>query len=234
MLNHGIGLMNNLAKTAVATGGGDPYWSSVVLLVPGGETAGSTTIVDKSSLAVGINNSGVDYSSTQTKFATTSLYFNGTSDSFYLANGTDNEFPGDFTIEFWAYPTTSSGFRCPVGTNSYGRCLISNNSGWYIEADNGSSPVAVTISSATYSSNTWQHIAFTRSGNDFRAFKDGTQFGSTINNSVTLETTANFYFGQFGNGGSYYQGYLEQIRITKGVARYTSNFTAPTAAFPQS
>lgn len=229
------GMMLANYKPAVAAGETDPYWSNVVLLVSGGEANNSTTIVDKSSAARTTQNAvGVLYSTAQTKFASTSLFFDGSNDYFNYANTADLNFPGDFTVEFWAYPVTKTSFNAQIGTGLFGRVLISQNSGWYVEADNGSSPVAVTISSATYQLNTWQHIAFTRSGNSFRAFKNGTQFGSTITNSVTLESTAGFFIGQFGNNSAYYQGYLEQIRVTKGVARYTANFTAPTAAFPTS
>jgi hypothetical protein len=215
----------------------DPHFANVTLLISGGEANNSTTIVDKSSYARTTDNSvGVLYSTAQTKFASSSIFFDGSNDYFSYNNIAELEFPGDFTVEFWARPVTKTSFQAVIGTGLFGRCLISKNPGWYLEADNGTTPVAVTISGASggYVLNTWQHIAFTRSGNTFKAFKDGTQFGSTITNSVTLETTAGFFVGQFGNGGSYWQGYLEQLRVTRGVARYTANFTAPTAAFPTS
>lgn len=232
------GMMLANYKPAVAAGPTDPNWSSVQLLILGGETSGSTTIVDKSANNYSFTNTGsVSYSTTQTKFASTSLYFSG-SNNLVLATATNLQMPGDFTWEAWVYPTSLPGFSVMIGTSSgFGRIMIAQNAGLYWESDDGSSPVAVSSGyppTGSWSLNTWQHVALTRSGNSWRFFKDGTQVGSTQTSSVTPETTRNLEFGSAFGGGSRFTGYMEGIRFTKGVARYTANFTAPTAIFPTS
>lgn len=232
------GMMLANYKPAVAAGATDPNWSSVQLLILGGETSGGTTIVDKSANNYSFTNTGsVSYSTTQTKFASTSLYFSG-SNNLVLATATNLQMPGDFTWEAWVYPTTTSGFWGVIGTSAiYGRILISNNAGLYWESDNGSSPLAVSSGyppTGSWTANTWQHVALTRSGSSWRFFKDGTQVGTTKTATFTPETTQNLNIGSTYGSSNRFTGYMEGIRFTKGVARYTANFTAPTAIFPTS
>jgi hypothetical protein len=86
------------------------------------------------------------------------------------------------------------------------------------------------VGTTTWSSNTWYHGAIVRSGSSLKLYINGTQEGSTF----TL-TTQNFTnrIWQIGNGpNGVFNGYIQDVRITNGYARYTANFTAPTAAFP--
>jgi hypothetical protein len=216
----------------------DEFFSSVQLLILGGESNSSTTIVDRSANNYTFTNTGsVSYSNTQTKFASTSLAFSG-SNNLVLANAVPLRMPGDFTWEAWVYPTSLPSFSVMIGTSSgFGRIMIAQNSGLYWESDDGSSPVAVSSGfppTGSWTLNTWQHVALTRSGNSWRFFKDGTQQGTTKTSSVTPETTRNLEFGSAFGGGNRFTGYMEGIRYTNGVARYTSDFTAPTALFPTS
>lgn len=232
------GMMMANYKPAVSAGATDPHWSSVQLLILGGGSNGSTTIVDRSANNYSFTNTGsVSYSTTQTKFASTSLAFSG-SNNLVLATTTNLQMPGDFTWEAWVYPTSLPGFSVMIGTSAiYGRVLISQNAGLYWESDNGAAPLAVSSGyppSGSWTLNTWQHIALTRSGSSWRFFKDGTQQGTTKTASFTPETTQNLEFGSAYGGSNRFTGYMEGIRFTKGVARYTANFTAPTAIFPTS
>ena len=80
------------------------------------------------------------------------------------------------------------------------------------------------------SSNQWYHWAYTRdtSGNQ-RVFLDGTQTGSTYTTARNY-TDDKLWIGAKYDGSEYFTGYQSDIRITKGLARYTANFTPPTAA----
>jgi hypothetical protein len=78
----------------------------------------------------------------------------------------------------------------------------------------------------------WVHIAATRSGSSFRLFINGTQDGSATSSGIVGSTSD--YFSVGGTGGTNpdtMTGYIDDLRITKGYARYTANFTPPTAAF---
>ena len=84
----------------------------------------------------------------------------------------------------------------------------------------------------TFSHDTWYHYAVTRSGNTFRMFING-----VLEDTQTSTGSLNIGLGGFRSGWSfdggngYFNGYIQDMRITRGLARYTSNFTAPTAEF---
>ena len=93
----------------------------------------------------------------------------------------------------------------------------------------------ITASSAV-TSNTWHHIAVSRSGSDHKMFVDGTQVGSTWTNAFDY-TQGRPTIAQYNKtlttlyNNAWLQGYIQDLRITKGYARYTANFTPPTAEF---
>jgi len=92
------------------------------------------------------------------------------------------------------------------------------------------------FSSNTYSANTWQHVAVCRSGSTIYVALDGTVVSDTL--TITPENSGEvFRIGRSGASSDLFRqfdGHIDDVRVTKGVARYTSNFTPPTAAFPDS
>ena len=207
--------------------GEDPYIANVSLLLRGNGTNGSTTFTDNSlnSFAITANGSA-QISTAQSKYGGASMYFPGSSSS-YLSTPSNAAFQfgtGDFTIEFWVY-LTGSGSLFSNATNLYANnCLNCRlySSGTLDFYTNGGTEYT-SISSAVTAS-TWTHLAFVRSGNTVTIYKNGTSIGSNANWGINLNLT-NFYIngGRDGNGEKYY----DDFRITKGVARYTSNFTPP-------
>lgn len=100
----------------------------------------------------------------------------------------------------------------------------------------GSTQLRLT-STSTPNDNVWHHIALTRSGTTCRLWFDGTaQATGTYTAALDLGGTYGMSVARYTNtdGTNIYNGYLDDIRITLGVCRYTSNFTVPTAAFPNS
>jgi hypothetical protein len=176
-------------------------------------------------------------STTQAKWGTTSMYFNGSTG--YLkpyypapANGTNFTFgTGDFTIEFWMYPTSQPANGMIMDGRGSGASgdlwlinWVSGVANWYAGA--------VLISSSTISANTWTHLAICRSGTSTKMFLNGTQTGSTYTDTKNY-TVGNGWptIGASYNAVDFFAGYIDDLRITKGYARYTANFTPPTAAF---
>ena len=84
--------------------------------------------------------------------------------------------------------------------------------------------------------NTWYHIAVTRSGNTFKSFINGVvEKTFTVSGTIYSDTTIPYNIGRSGyssGGYFYYNGYMDDLRITKGVARYTTTFTPPSALPP--
>ena len=170
------------------------------------------------------------------KYGTGSLYFDGSGDSVYsgvqspgFGFGT-----GDFTVEFWCYPTASKKMIIvdaritPVGL-PFG--LLTNGS-MFLGYFNGTSENY--SSTGALVANTWQHVAYARSSGTLKIFKDGTQIYSA-SNTDNWGTALPMSIGEPHNNpvpGEAYTGYIDDLRITKGYARYTTTFTPPTAALP--
>ena len=164
------------------------------------------------------------------KFGTGSIYI--PTGSLFIPNSTELDFgSGNWTVEFWAYSDAS-------GTKVYFDTLNSANTTIQMEVYSSGTnlywvkqggAVAITANGAL-SANTWQHIAVTKSGSSTRLFVNGTQVGSTYTDNETY-SSPRWEIGRV-SGQFPINGYIDDFRITKGVARYTTTFTPPTAAFP--
>jgi hypothetical protein len=165
------------------------------------------------------------------KYGTGSIYKTNATDANYLVtqNISTLKFAGDFTIEMWLYPlswddatliTFASGTgRFQMGCDGSNFGLAASGVAWYLSY--GTKP----------SLNTWTHIAITRSGSTLRMFYDGVQVQSA---TTSYSFTGFTHIGGYpGAGTNYtYNGYMDDLRITNGYARYTANFTPPTTALP--
>lgn len=208
----------------------DPSFSIVSLLLHMDGSNGSTTFTDSSSSARTVTAYGnAQISTARSKFGGASALFDGSGD--YLGTTISGGLgSGDFTVEFWYYKTANSGmvFNCRTsGTGADGfdidESLGVTTSGAYLITDDY--PSRLTLS-------TWKHVAITRSSNTLRRFVDGTLRGSTTW-STNLTGTSFFIGGSPAGNVGYMTGNIDEFRITK-AARYTSNFTPATAAFPNS
>ena len=175
-------------------------------------------------------------SNTQRQFTTSSaIYFGGSGDRITVPYSQSTSLgSGDFTVEWWMRPTANATMR-PLGFDS-------NSAGTWIVVmySNGTFDIAyeesgVFSSSSSYSSGTWQHIAWTRSGSISRLFIDGildkTNSSFTYNFDQNTSHALQIGYNTAPNPSQAFNGYLQDLRITRGVARYTTNFTPPTAEF---
>lgn len=215
----------------------DPYRSQVSLLLHGDGTSGSTTITDSSPTPKTVTASGnAQISTAQSKFGGSSIAFDGNAD--YISSGSDSSFQFetvDFTIEMWARFNAISDQllydTLPInglGTRFSGFAFVLNANG---RLNVYSANQFRGASTAVLSSNTWYHLALCRSASNWTYFVNGVNSGG-YTQSLNI-TDSNFLLGKVGDSASYYvNAYIDDLRITKGVARYTSNFTPPTAPFP--
>lgn len=223
-----------------AGSGGDPYFANVVLLLHCDGTNGSTTFIDSSSYARTMTVVGnAQVGTSVVKFGTGALLLDG-NDYISTPDGSELELgSGDFTIEAWCYVTDTTArtitSRWQAGNLSWYLSAGASGHGFYF-SPNGSTPTLAIALTSWPSTNTWFHIAVTRSGANLRMFVNGTQHGSTYNISTTAihNGTSLLTVGDDDNTNAGFIGSIDDVRITVGVARYTANFTPPTAAFPDS
>lgn len=219
----------------------DPYYSSVSLLLHGDGTNGSTTIVDSSSTPKILTASGgAAITTTQYKFGTGSIYFDGVNDSVTTPSNASLDFgTGDFTIEVW-YKKGGAKVNIAVvrrnmfstGTGAWGFSVSDDgtNKGLYwVDELQGGTGVSVT---GGPSSTAWTHYAVCRASGVIRLFIDGVSYYSGAN-TRNYSNTFELNIGKWDTTSTTYgSGYLDDLRITTGVARYTTNFTPPTISFP--
>lgn len=238
-LSHFNGYMSNfriVKGTAVYTSAFTPPSAPVTAI------SGTSLLLNATNAGIfdgaAINNmetvGNAQVSTTQAKFGTTSVAFDGSGDGLkFPSNSPMSMGTGNFTWEFWVNPATASaGYKSIVDTRT-----ATLSDGFFFGLNPGTlqlvvvSNVTVLTASTSLTANTWQHVALVRSSGTLTIYLGGTSIGS-VSNSTNLTSGA----GVIGASDSIsnpnpFNGYIDDLRITKGVARYTANFTPPTQAF---
>ena len=189
------------------------------------------SIIDKSqtsNLKLVGNTTG---STTQVKFANTkSMYFDGDADEIAYTVPT---LSGDFTFEAFIYPEsqiqTFPNCFIPVwDTTSGNRIVLLYDSSSYVDKFSCRVGSNFIVPSSTSSTGQWYHVAVVRSGSAVSMYIDGIQIGTqTYSGSISSRT--GYIGGNISNGtNGAFKGYIQDFRVTNGLARYTSNFTPPT------
>ena len=234
--------LTNLSVTG--TTAGDVYFPQTSLLLPFDGSDAATSTSDLSNRNATVTFAGTAQLSTgQSKFGGSSLLLDGNSDYLtisdsYWASAINS---GDFTIECWVRYTSLSGNQELIGNR--GDSGGDSSNGWAIrKKDTANSFILYWYeggqfnylnhtqgSQTAISADTWYHVAVTRSGNTWKLFLNGTA-EDTVTDSGTIVTSNEnrLFIGHFDS--LYTSGYIDDLRITVGQARYTSNFTAPTSA----
>jgi hypothetical protein len=203
----------------------DPVFNNVSLLLHGNGTNGSTTITDSSPTPKTVTAVGnAQISTAQSKFGGSSIAFDGVGDAVSITPLPSFNFgTSSFTIEFWIYPIAWTGFPAFI-------LFISGA----VNIDVVTTTLRATVTggpglNATAPSfNSWSHIAVVRNGNNFALYINGSSVASATS-SVALVQPSQVTLNRSGFES---QIYLDEVRITNGIARYTANFTPPTAPFP--
>lgn len=193
----------------------------------------NAAILDNAMMAVPETVGNAQIDTTTKKYGTGSLEFDGTGDWLFIPDSPNQQLgTGNFTIECWLYLAATGTARGIVGKGgSTTGWLLSTNTSNAVVFTYGTSTIT---STGTLSGTTWYHIAVVREGtgtNQTKIYIGGTNDGTGTVSTDFTQTNAG-YVGANRTGGDPMNGYIDDLRITKGVARYTANFTAPTAAFP--
>jgi len=212
----------------------DPHYSNVHLLMSMDGVNNSTNFVNSktNNLATVVGNTKIV--TDKFKSGSSSAYFDGSGDSLYFpgsevsAGGNTN-----FTIEGYIYPTTASEgilfTTYNIGDGSQHSAIIAWRS--VLQLAN------IFVINQTIASNIWQHYAITRFGNTWRVFVDGILQGSA-EAAASISQGNRFHIGGSPGdnniGGVWFTGYMDDIRVTYGIARYIDNFIPPTTPYPTS
>ena len=177
-------------------------------------------------------------STAQSQFGGSSLYFDGNTSTYLLSSerlgytfGT-----GDFTVEAWIYPQAAT--NRVIMANRVGTVGTSNH--WSFEFFNTANRIEwhtglaiIAISNTNITLNAWSHVAVTRSSGTLRLFQNGqiVASASDTNNYSEVNPLLVGYEPVFPSTNAPFLGYMDDVRITKGIARYVQPFTPPTQAF---
>ena len=219
----------------------DPYAANLVLAVPGISGGQGSGYGDYSADIKGSGSNKTITANGNATVATTASYygsalsFGGSSDYFNAGNSSDFDFgSGDFTVEYWQYVSSFSstpGFGIWDNVNNQRSWLIYQNSSAlprFYTSINGTSSVAINATGPTIPTNQWTHFCMERNGSNLVGYVNGVCVGVNPNlGTQSLFTPADpFLIGKWET--SYYvNGYIQDLRVYKGVAKYKGGFDVP-------
>ena len=201
-------------------------------------------IIDKSQTATSVELFGDTKSATdQTKYLSSSIYFDGNGDYLKLPSSGNFLAQGAWTQEMWLRlagtgagqqigPAFGGGAGAWNSSNGHQWLVFTHGSGFLVQyyGTNNSYNTITIASSAPFTANTWHHWAISWDGTTLRFFLDGTLEHSTTSFIPNTMTSTHTELGRMPDNSYYSQAHYSDVRITKGLARYTANFTPPAAA----
>jgi hypothetical protein len=222
-----------LLNPGVGSAGGDPYWRSTAILLHMDGSAGGTTFTDSSTFARTPSSVvNATTSAGQVKFGTTAGGFSATSAGVYYATSTSLDMPGDFTLEAWVYRTATAAFGQYICVR---RVFDATGTGTWRFGTTAFQDLQTLAIPVTYTVplNAWTHVAVSRAGSTVRAFINGVLV-STGTSTTNFTSTNQMIVGRDWDSSSNTPlgGFIDDLRITVGVARYTVDFTPSAVAHP--
>jgi hypothetical protein len=213
--------------------------TTILLLKCDGTNNGTIFTDDGHKALTPTRNGNTITSTTQYKYGTASIYFDGTGDYLSYSTGKNNFnfLNSNFTIECWIRPSNLTGTRTifskRFSTSAYqGLLFYLSNNKLAVDATNTGFAWQISIqSTSTLNVDNWYHVAVTRSYDTFKIFIDGNLEGSqTIKDFIITTNTDNVVIGAGGSiGGQEFFGYIDDLRIVRGASLYNSTFTRPSA-----
>ncbi len=220
-----------------------------VLMLHGDGTDESTTITDSTGINTMTAHGNAEIDTGQKEFGTGSIQFDGTNSYVTAPNGTVGSGvstwymgSGDFTIDFWIYiavlPTNNTSMTI-IGQRESGTAIWGldlNNVGgvysWSFVFNNGAGQ-NLCQQTTTIGTTTWKHIEVVRSGNNFMIFEAGVQIGTTtvITDHLPQLSSSLLWIGARADSAQFFNGNIDELRFSIGIARNTTNFTPAVAAY---
>ncbi|NBP02912.1 MAG: LamG domain-containing protein [Proteobacteria bacterium] len=224
------------------------FSTSPAVRIPGTRllmTGNPYSLIDYSRKNNLLNLGNVRVVSHMSKFGRGSLAFDGNINDYVTMPDNDQlEFEADnFTIEAWVYPTILFGGLKPIfghGTNNtnFMSFHVTSLGALSLTIQSAGTNLVSITSTNTIAAETWTHVALVRNGSSFNIFIGGVQSPLSGSPQTFAGAIPNYTdsfrigFGRYsGESGAYFQGYMDDYRITKGIARYTLDFAPPTRRF---
>lgn len=225
----------------------DPSWANVVLLCGFNGANGSQVFVDESSAAhTMLGSTDTDLDTSQYVFPPSSAHLEGGLEWVYSADSADWDLAaGDFTIEGWWRTTDNTAKQSFISQWATG----GNQRAWWLLYDptttdviqftrstNGSTGVVVLQANWTPANDTWYAVCVERSGTTWRVYIDGAMVATYTGSETIFNSTAELRIGASATATVEWIGWIDEVRITKGVARYASDggYAVATSPFPRS
>ena len=228
-------------KTATSTATATPYPTGVdsytrALLHFDG-TDGATSFTDETGRSWSAG-SGAQIDTSTKKYGTGSLYLPGTADDINTADASAFYFStGDFTIDFWTRFTTLPGsggnatfYAQTEDSNNWARLFLSNNGSgtnyWIFRVYDAGTRIIDVQKTTTIAAGSWHHIALVRDGSNFMIFEDGIKIGGTTVDSDAIPDLSGVVRLGTSDGTNWpLSGRVDDYTISKGISRWTGNFT---------
>ena len=183
----------------------------------------------------------VEHSTAQAKFGNSSMFLSAASPTGYgdlnIAHHEDFHLgTGDFTVDVWIYPVNPGSImdKGEYDEGAIGGFCFAIYKGKliYRAFDNQANGTGIIGQGVDVPLNTWNHAALVRSGDTIRIYLNGVEQGSVVDTKDLGNNPADLTLAAPSTGGfAHYRGFMEEFRISKGVARWTENFTPPVAPY---
>ena len=213
------------------SGGSDPYWANVSALLHMQGADNGTTFTDSSSNALTVTALGTAKTTTAT-FKWGNSCMTGSRLSI-AANAVMGFGTGNYTVEMWVKWISVSGSQALI---DFGNCTtyLRFDGGNKLYLIDGGAYVINAASISTLSAGQWYHVALVRNGNARNVYIDGVSVASATSSLSSGSSSAPTSVASWYDTNLPFNGYMQDLRVTKGVARYTATFTPPSAQFPDS
>jgi len=224
--------LSDVLEVEAVESGGDPYWDNVVALLHFDGTDGSDVAIEEKGILMSVTRGSPSLSSAEFKFGGTSWH---TTDGRITSSPLSNLAfgAGDFTVEAFVMPTN-------LGARSEQFIVCMRNqpfaNGQIVSLQNGrlgfSNGTEWRLGGTPLSENVWSHVAVSRASGVLRFFINGVLDGQVVDGTNFSGNRILSIGDAESTHSSAFEGFIDELRITKGVARYTSNFIPPTKPFP--
>lgn len=174
-----------------------------------------------------VTNVGAIFQKYFKKFGQSALYFSGGNKYLTVPDSEDfNLGSGNFTVDFWVYylifPSSTMTFCQHEAASNMSICMY--DSIFYASSNGTTWDICTGTEAFTgLAAGQWQHIAIARNGTSLKGFVNGKQVFDKTTSATIFNSTTPFYIG--GNASSGISGYIDEFRFSKGIARWTGDFT---------